>query len=362
MSTSSGRAQLALALVITTVLSACGTRDAAPAATRMVLAPGTPGVAVGPEPHVFEISDGRAAITAMGLHAVIVLDFATGRADTIGRDGAGPGEFARPALLTSWGNEHFAVVDPVLRRATVLSTGGKPDTLMAYPPAVASQEALPFTDGTWLSLGVAPKNDSLPLIRVYNGTNKSDTLAWLAFPPRHFVPLGAIALNMPLEYSAADVWGQSSDGRVWIARAADNHVDWISRDGTTARSQPFPYERIKTVPADQRKHQGLPATPFLDTVEREMAAEKAPFQDVVAGPDGELWFWLNQPAGYLTERYMLLKRDGKSHIEVELPGGHKVLAVSKRFVYSLGADADGEMIISRHDYGFTTRYIHESPR
>jgi hypothetical protein len=40
-------------------------------------------------------------------------------------------------------------------------------------------------------------------------------------------------------------------------------------------------------PGRRAQVRGMPAPPILDTVEREMALLKAPFQDVQAGPDGE---------------------------------------------------------------------------
>ncbi len=225
---------------------------------------------------------------------------------------------------------------------------GALDTLFAFPQSVASNDVLPSTDGAVLSLGATPMHDSLPLIRSQLANAHVDTLAWIAFPKRHFIPLGASAMNLPLEYAAADAYGRLSDGRVWIARGADNRVDWIAPNGAIQRGAPRAFARIATVPADRHKHNGMPAPPILDTVEREMAPVKAPFQEVRAGPDGDLWFWLNQPADYTTERYTVLSRDGKTEVQVRLPGGHKVLSVSKHYVYVLSRDADDEPVITRH--------------
>lgn len=335
-------------LVLTMLLTSCGGRSDHARDARVLLAAGSPGVTVGPEPYALELEDGRVAISTMGLHAVVVHDFTTGRADTVGRSGGGPGEFARPASMTPWTSGRFAVIDPVQRRATIVQLTGTVDTVVGFPISVASDNAVPSVDHTWLSLGTARVHDSLPLIRSQQLNARTDTLAWLAAPPPHIIPLGAVAMNMPLEYAAADAYGRLPDGRVWIARGADNRVDWIAPSGTLTRGTPRPFARIATVPADRHKHQGMPAPPILDTVEREMSSVKAPFQEVRAGPDGDLWFWRNQPAGYATERYTVLLGDGATEIEVQLPGSHKVLAVGRKHVYVLGTNADDEPVITRH--------------
>jgi len=90
-------------------------------------------VPVGNEPHVLTLPDERVVITAMGTHAVIIYDFERTKADTVGRDGGGPGEFALPSTLGSWSDGRFTVLDEMLRRVTVIGSDLHIDTVFAFP-------------------------------------------------------------------------------------------------------------------------------------------------------------------------------------------------------------------------------------
>lgn len=305
-------------------------------------------IPVGNEPYILEVGASRVAVTMMGLGAVLLHDFDSGRTDTVGRGGGGPGEFARAGQVVEWGVDRFAVLDPVLRRATVFRIAGVVDTLVPFPVSHATEAAIPHVSEVWVSPGGAPVRDSVPLLRLAATSSPPDTLGLLGEPPRRFLPLGNVGLNLSAEYAARDIWGILPDGRVCIARGEDNRVDWIGPHSALARGVPRAFPVIRTVAADRQLLDGLPAPKILDSVERDMAAIKAPFQDVRAGPKGDLWFWMNQPAGYATELYSVLASDGSERIRVTLPGAHKIIAVSRTYLYVLGEDASGEWVITRH--------------
>jgi hypothetical protein len=179
-------------------------------------------------------------------------------------------------------------------------------------------------------------------------TATPDTLALIGEPPRTFVSLGNVGLNIPAEYAARDVWGILPDGSLWIARGEDNRVDWVAPNRTIAHGSARAFPMIRTVAADRQRLDGMPAPRILDSVERDVAPFKAPFQEVKAGPEGDLWFWMNQPAGYATELYSVVARDGVERVRVTLPGAHKIVAVSRAYIYVLGEDASGDWVITRH--------------
>ena len=81
-------------------------------------------MAVGAESYAFELEHGRVSRTGAslfsGLHALALRAYATGRAVTVGRSGGGPGESARSASMSPWTDGCSTVVDPVMRRITVL--------------------------------------------------------------------------------------------------------------------------------------------------------------------------------------------------------------------------------------------------
>lgn len=298
---------------------------------------------------LYELDDERVAIAAMGFHSLLIYDFATAKVDTIGRDGDGPGEFRLLNSIWPWTNGRFIVHDLSLLRATVLNADGSVDSLFKTPPSAQNDAVSLGADGSWATIGDSPSRDSFPLLRVRAVGSQTETMTWMARPRRKFVPLGSVAFNLPPEYAATDKFGRFRDGRVWIARGADNRVDIVDAHGKFTRGTPQPFARIATVKDDLHKWNGLPAIPLIDTIKnREMAPEKAPFQDVRAGADDELWFWLNQPAGYTTERYAVRAADGKIKMEVELPGAHQVLTIGKRYVYVFSKNSDDEHVVTRH--------------
>lgn len=333
------------AMMVATAACTAERGSAPPPILELAVADGE--VPVGNEPHLLALSDERVVITAMGTHAVVVYDFERNTADTVGRDGGGPGEFALPSAIGSWPDGRFTVLDEMLRRVTVIRADLRIDTAFAYPNTEFALH-VPTDAHNWIATGVARVRDSIPLVRLTAPGGHHDTIALLATPHTQFIPLGNIAFNLPIEYAARDVWGTLADGRLWIARGADNRVDWIGADGVPRHGVPFPFRSIRTTALDRKKVAGLPAPAIFDTVRREMSVEKAPFQHVVAAGNGSLWFWLNQPAGYTSELYEIRSPDGNVVSQLRAPSGHKLMAISSKFLYFVGENSDGEWVLSRH--------------
>jgi hypothetical protein len=141
-----------------------GCRDSRTAAYLRTARLGPPSgtISVGNEPRALELADGRVAITMMGLHGVVVHNFDSGHADTLGRSGAGPGEFERSDVIFSMGGTRFGVLDPVLRRATIYAN---PDSVEAV---------IPFAT-------VAA--DERGIFRKRTGGARSIVIPWLRAPP-----------------------------------------------------------------------------------------------------------------------------------------------------------------------------------
>ena len=122
----------------------------------------------------------------------------------------------------------------------------------------------------------------------------------------------------------------------------------MAANGAQRKGVRVPFQRIRTTAQDRKKLAGLPAPAILDTVPREMAVEKAPFQSVVAARNGSLWFWLNQPAGYTSELYEIRSPEGNVVSQLRAPSGHKLMAIGSKFLYFVGENSDGEWVLSRH--------------
>jgi hypothetical protein len=337
-------------LLTVVALGACsGGRSDGPTLTRSILRPSQGQTTVGFDPAALELSDGRVAMVMGRLRGLLIVDFTTGKADTIGRLGAGPGEFQFPRAVFRLSPDRYGVFDAVLQRITTYVEPATRDTIHPVPPG-HQLSGTSLSNVFWHSTGSPDAHDSIPLIRTTRASGRTDTIARLAFPRRTMTPIGrGTAINLAPEYAPRDVWGALPDGRVWIARGSDNRIDWISADGRLTRGGPRSFEEIRTVDADRHKYNGLPAVPTIDTLPgRLIAPVKAPFQEVVADDNGELWVWLNQPAGYTTERYHRVNDRGVVLSEIELPGAHKILAVSSKYLYVLSVNADDEHVLSRH--------------
>ncbi len=132
------------------------------------------------------------------------------------------------------------------------------------------------------------------------------------------------------------MWGVFDDGRVWIARGGDNRVDLIEATGRTVAGSSVPHAVIRTTDDDLRLWRGMPAPATFDGVKRAIAPVKAPFQEVTGSAAGDLWFWLNQTAGYRQELYACrVGTDGETR-RVWLPAAHKIVAIGRRHLYVYG--------------------------
>jgi hypothetical protein len=69
----------------------------------------------------YETAPGVLLLPDPRLPGLIRLDFATGRRDTIGRAGDGPGEYRGPGFVFALPAGRIGVVDGVARRVTVLA-------------------------------------------------------------------------------------------------------------------------------------------------------------------------------------------------------------------------------------------------
>jgi len=314
-----------------------------------MLSPAKGQVVVGNEPAALELSTGKVVATMMGARGVVLIDFETGRADTIGRSGGGPGEFGVPRAIMPWSRGRYAVMDIALSRLTLMKEPATFDTVISVPNGHEASSSAAQSDGIWYSVGARDAHDSLALVRSSKFGNRRDTVARLARPKPTMTPIGrGTAMNLTPEYAPTDAWGLLSDGRVWIARGSDNRVDWVSPEGRLTLGSPRLFSRIRTVDADRHKFHGMPAPIAIDTLKRAIAPLKAPFQGVVAADNGELWIWKNQPAGYKKERYLRIGASGNIISELELPLAHKIVAVSKSFLYILSMNDDEEYLLARH--------------
>jgi len=82
---------------------------------------------------VRELRDGRVIVSDLLAKGVSLVDFRTGSATAIGREGQGPGEFAFPTGLVPLPGDTTLLVDPGQRRFLKIAPDGKPVGTVPFP-------------------------------------------------------------------------------------------------------------------------------------------------------------------------------------------------------------------------------------
>jgi hypothetical protein len=336
------------------LLTSCG--DSGPASTSAAvieLGPVLDSVVGVDQPEVaYETAPGVLLLPDPQLPGLIHLEFATGRRDTIGRAGDGPGEYRAPSFVFALPAGRIGVVDGVARRVTVLAPALTFEEHRAIPAGLSPFLLRADTLGNQFGVGPgapqAAPGDSAPVVRLRAAATAVDTVGFVERLQTAPIQIGQMGVMVPAEYAPRDLWGVDMDGTVWIARGSRRAVDVIGPDGTRA-TFPLPFAPIPTVDADRALFRGLPAPEGLDRAARELAPIKGPFQEVRTDLSGRYFLWLNQPAGYTTEQYAEFDRSGAHLRTVVLPQSWKIIAVSAAAIYAAREAESGEWVVRRYE-------------
>jgi hypothetical protein len=211
-------------------------------------------VAFGKVGPVRELSDGRVMVADPLGRVLVIIDFESGAADTLGRSGAGPEEYGQPdavfslegdtTLLVDLGNARLTTIAPdgtflhTLPMGQQTSTGGMVVTL---PRGVDTAGRLYFRSEQQPQ-GYSP--DSTPLLRFDPVTRSLDTLALLKVPKLGPPPLpgGGDLRGTALE--PEDDWAVGPDGRVAIVRSENYSVTWVYPGGQTVPGPPNDFRPV----------------------------------------------------------------------------------------------------------------------
>jgi hypothetical protein len=250
---------------------------------------------------VRELADGRVVVTDPRDKVVQLVDFKTGRATTLGREGSGPNEYQMPSGVFALPGDSTLIADPLNSRFLVLGPrgtlagtwtpaaaapaggGDRPaaQTVPARPPAgggpvvmtmggggpmamlqtrATDAQGRVYTTGSPITMtpeGPKPA-DSLPLTRVHRATSAADTVAWLQVPKGN-TNVSASGGNMNLRigggpFAANDGWAVLPDGRVAVVRYQDYHVDVYPASGRAApaRGTPVRFTPVRVTEAEKQ--------------------------------------------------------------------------------------------------------------
>lgn len=325
---------------------------------------------------LLELPDGR-VLVADGLgQALMVVDLAKGRADTVGRTGQGPEEYRSPdglyplpgdsILLVDLGNGRLTRLGPDLGFGeTVPLAQGDPTTGMGMslriPAGVDSEGRIYYQGRGSLRPGALP--DSGMVLRWDPKSGAVDTLATVKLQEMRQTTSGgrnnqSVSIS-PVPLSPQDGWAVEPDGRVAIVRTNPYRVDWVLPDGRIVVGPTNEYKPVgignaeKNAYLDNRQRNGLQVMVSVENGRRSMNFARG------GGPSGErdlnAYEWPEvMPAidpsgteissdGYLwVKRYLkadaaptfdVFDSDGKLVKRILLPEGREVVGFGKGVVY-----------------------------
>jgi hypothetical protein len=340
---------------------------------------------------VRELRDGRVIVTDLSDKIVQILDFRTGRATRIGREGRGPGEYVMPAtlwptpdgqtLLQDIGKMSFLVIDAQggigreISAPRATAGGGGRVVMATMEVRGADARGRLYHQGAGYGLmGGATALDSVPLLRWDVAADRVDTLAWKPLPPEARPQVsgggGQVRVIQGMRAWPAEAqWGVAADGRIALVTPDPYRVTWIT-PGAAARTGPaVPYTPIRVTEAEKRAYREARARtrPITMSMGPGGAAigqgAAAPTQDpewpetippfsgpsaVLVTPEGEVWVERTRPASDRTPRYDVFDGTGQRVREVTLRPRSRVVAFGQGTVYVVRMDEDDLQYLERY--------------
>jgi hypothetical protein len=242
---------------------------------------------------VRELKDGRVIVSDGRDKVVQLIDF-KGGATTLGREGAGPGEYALPGPIVALPGDTSAMWDGGSRRYLTFSPAAKPGASFRLEPpeglgnrgygafaATAPRgmdargniyfQGSPFVED---ARGEMTPADSVPVIMFDRAAQRPDTVAYV-HPAKGAATVkpgpGGRGLNvsngmgnplMPL-----DDWTTLPDGRVAVVRGINYRIDIYEARKVAVAGAPIPYDKLrvdetmKTETLAQRRQQFASGAP-----------------------------------------------------------------------------------------------------
>ena len=322
---------------------------------------------------------GRFAIPQPQDRQVLVYDAAGRRTATIGRNGAGPGEF-RAVGAINWFGDTLLVLDQALRRASYFDGRGKLLATRAFPSPMAatpvrgmsapgtSRFFIPFagTPDGGLS-GIAHVRKADPRLRdqtesrVVLTVSPGGVATVLATPPqdndeRWVVTINGLEKRIPFAFQPQYL--SSVDGQRFAFLSADQGranprytvaAFGIRPETLFIRDYGYAGIEIPARAADSaisamaapgvRESGEAPPTRFQDEARSRLPAFYSPVDGMVLGLDGTVWV-MTRPTG-TTRGVVALDQKGNVLGTVLLPRSARLQQASLSFLWATDVDADG---------------------
>ena len=318
-----------------------------------------------------ELRDGRLLVVDERENTLSLIDPKSGVATSVGRTGAGPGEYGYPGRLTPLPGDSTLLPDPRNARYHIIKPDGTIGQTFQFPEPVAfslgSRGSVPhsadvrgllYFEGGPLSNTAQPAAlDSAPLMRYERGTATLDTIAWIQLAKGNTVvrpgPNGSgVSIMVGVQaFSARDDWAVLPNGGVAVARARDYHIDWHPTTGTRSSGSPVRYDPIVVNEAEKAawradlKARMVPRNGGggvrTQLPEPEWPVTMPPFVwgQMLARPNGEVWVLRSHKASD-QHVYDVFAAPGTLTARVALPAKARLVGFGNGTAYLVRLDDD----------------------
>jgi len=335
---------------------------------------------------VRELRDGRVLVLDRRDRIVLLVDFSSGKATAVGREGTGPGEYSQPGRLFPLPADTTAIYDGPARRFVIVQPDGKMGDAFRMDVATGAgqrQGGVPkwsdaqghvFTEGSPYVVGELRAADSTPIMRFARGTGTGDTVAYIHLDKETIrirnEPGGGVSVSNGVRaFALRDDWVALPDGGVAVVRVADYHVDWFSPSGVRTAGRPVATPHIPITDADKanatkarlaamrgamsRSRPGGPGGPppnaLQNLPELEFPPFKPPFEvgQMHARPNGEVWILRSRPANDQIAVYDVFTRSGGLVRRVAFPRATQLVGFGLASAYAVRFDDDDLQYLER---------------
>ncbi len=342
---------------------------------------------------VRELSDGRVVVIDVRDKLVQLVDFRTGAAKKIGREGSGPREYALPMAVVALPGDTSGVYDPLNQRMLLITPTGEPGDFIRITPEVTAtaggrgfgitltpprytdaQGRFYYVGGGFRPGAGGETPDSQPILRFTRGARANDTVAWIRVPKNNVRSSGSgqqrtVMVGMANPFAARDEWVVTPDGRVAVIRSPEYRVDWTGSSRSTGT--PIAYEKVrltekhKTQWRENQRSSGTRLTMRVGPGGATSAAagggdvripEPTDWPDVLppftsnaafVTPTGQIWISRTREANDNTPKYDIIDATGKVVSRVAFPAKTRVVGFGKGVVYTVRNDEDDLQYLQR---------------
>lgn len=325
--------------------------------------------------NVVELSDARVAFAELSDKTFLFADFRTGdvapvgvHADTIYTADSASGKHKLPGYVLRFGGDTLGLIDFAAERTTLWDEQGR-YLLTLGSEGVGGHNQPTSYDARGngykedvrsvlggLEPGAELEFDSMSVLRIARGDTLADTVARLKLPPWGRGQFGEQVKMVSTIFAGRDIFGVLPDGSLWIARAANNAVDWLSPNGQWSRGPSREYPKIPVSQTEKdvfleklRGQMAMMGAPAGIELSYPFADEKAPFTSGQTNPAGEVWLEQARLFGDSIPVWDVIGRDGVRIRTVQFPKGAQLAGFGPEGrTYAILRRDDGRQSVGRY--------------